>query len=206
MNRGALAALFVSIFMLGAGEGLCAENGFDPNRFGFGAALAVSMDGGDRDRIDEASLINGIIRVSKESNVEARLMLETHYLWEAQNVRFLGVSDPRSWAWGPFVAMQPGEADLIDSIGAGVLASFRRCISPGATASASNGDAYDCGDGDEEKRRAAFNIGLGVIVDPNAKVLGDGLQPNHPLPEGETEIRFKETDQWGLLVLVSFSI
>lgn len=209
----------VAMAMVGGTGTLSAQSGFDPGQFGFGAALGVAVDTGEVDRVEEASVVNGIVRVSKETNTSARVMLETHYLFEANRRKFLAVGDPWNWGWGPFVAIQPGSEDLIETLGGGFLVSFRRCISPGAdlpvTVAAADeqrdGKApterktEDCA-GDAEKRRGAFNVGVGVVLDPSARVLGDGLAANEPLPPGETDIRFKETDQWGVLVLFSFSI
>ena len=51
----------------------------------------------------------------------------------------------------------------------------------------------------------SFNLGVGVVVDPDTRVLGDGIVANQPLPAGETEIRYLEEMQTGLLILASFS-
>lgn len=51
----------------------------------------------------------------------------------------------------------------------------------------------------------SFNLGIGIAVDPSTRVLGEGLRANQPLPAGETEIRFKEESQYGLVLLTSFS-
>jgi hypothetical protein len=199
--------------------GALGAQGFDAGQFGFGAALGVAVDTGEVDRVEEATVVNGVVRVSKESNTSARVMLETHYLFEANRRKFLAVGDPWNWGWGPFVAIQPGSEDLVENLAGGFLVSFRRCISPGAVVPqavaaaedtregkpAPERKSDDC-EGDAAKRRGAFNVGVGVVLDPSAKVLGDGLVANEPLPPGETEIRFKETDQWGVLVLFSFSI
>jgi hypothetical protein len=45
--------------------------------FGFG--LGVSVDGGSRDRIDEAEVVDNVLRVKKDSNIEPRFLLELHF-------------------------------------------------------------------------------------------------------------------------------
>ena len=52
---------------------------------------------------------------------------------------------------------------------------------------------------------SSWNLGIAAVVDPSVKVLGDGIDENRPLPGGETQIRFKETSQWGVLIMTSFS-
>ena len=52
--------------------------------------------------------------------------------------------------------------DVIDSLGIGVMVGMRR--SP--------------------KSDNSLNIGLGLIVDPNSQLLGDGIVANQPLPAG----------------------
>ncbi len=52
---------------------------------------------------------------------------------------------------------------------------------------------------------ASFNIGIGVLYDLNVRVLGEGVVANQPLPPGETEIRYLEEEQSGLLIMTSYS-
>lgn len=207
MRRATMAAVRTCMIVacwLGAGAPATGEGGnatFDPANFGLGPALTVTLDGGDHDRVDSAELVNGLVRVTKESNTQARLMLEGHYFFETEKRKFFGVGNPQNYAWGPFIALQPSDDELIDAVGAGLLVSFRKCISK----EAKGGQDDDCG-AVNPASRAAFNLGIGVVVDPNARILGDDIEANQPLPPGETEIRFKETDQWGILLLFSVSI
>ncbi|MFS0772250.1 hypothetical protein [Sphingomonas sp. 1P08PE] len=83
---------------------------------------------------------------------------------------------------GPFIAIQPGSGEIIDAIGAGLMFGFRR-----------------------EKSTQSFNIGVGLVFDPNTRILGDGFVANQPAPDGETEVRYRETLQTGVLLLTSFS-
>jgi hypothetical protein len=54
---------------------------------------------------------------------------------------------------------------------------------------------------------SSWNFGIGLRVDPGAKVLGDGIVANQPLPVGESSnpIRTKLEPRLGVMLLSSFS-
>ncbi len=58
---------------------------------------------------------------------------------------------------------------------------------------------------DSSKVKDSFNIGIGLMMDPSVKILGDGINENEPLPAGETTVRTRETSQWGVLFMVSYN-
>jgi hypothetical protein len=159
-------------------------------RFGgieFGVGLSFTLDVGSSDRVRDAMLVNGVVRVKDEDNGVARIMLESHYFFTPHHRGLFGTPS-QQWGHGPFVAIQPGTDNIIQAIGAGWMIGFRRPeLTPG------------------ENTGQSFNIGLGVVVDPNTRILGDGIRPNQPLPAGETEIRYTEEMQIGALLLFSFS-
>lgn len=155
----------------------------------FGVGLSLTHDLGGNDRVDSASVVNGIVRVDNEDNDIARIMLESHYFFTPKRPFWFNSNIVESqWGWGPFVALQPGTNEIIEAIGLGVMFGFKRKK-----------------DENGEKDTSSWNIGLGLVVDPNVKVLGDGIEENKPLPSGETEVRFKEKSQWGALIISSFS-
>jgi hypothetical protein len=161
-----------------------------------GVGLSFTMDVGKIDRISRASVVNGVVRTDDQDNGRARIMLESHYFFTPCTWNFLGLKNPCStvdgyrvadpkvarWGVGPFIAIQPGSDNIIDAIGMGLMVGARR-----------------------EQSAQSFNLGIGVVFDPNTRVLGDGIRANEPLPSGETDIRYRETLQTGLLVLTSFS-
>ncbi len=156
----------------------------DLEGFKFGVGLTVTIDAGGLNRVEDAEVVNGIVRITNERDVIPRLMLETHYFFVPQKNRFFGLlSGDKMWGWGPFVGLQNGSEDIIEAIGVGLMLGFKR--------------------GQDSPQ--SFNIGLGAIVDPSVKVLGDGIRKDEPLPEGETQIRYKHTDQWGFLIITSYS-
>jgi len=150
-----------------------------------GVGLSFTIDRGRRDRIGNATLVKNVVRVEDQNNNRARVMLESHYFFTPG----VGGNDPDDptvraarWGVGPFVAIQPGSEEVIEAIGMGIMIGLRR---------GNSGES--------------FNLGVGYVVDPNTRVLGDGLEANQPLPPGETEIRYKDTAQSGILILSSFS-
>lgn len=151
----------------------------------FGVGVSATFDLGSNDRITTAEIVNGLVRVTDKDNVRARIMLESHYFFKP-SFKFLK-TDEENWGYGPFIALQPGTDEIIESIGAGLMFGFRRNSSS------------------EEDANQSFNIGFGVAFDPNTQTLGEGIVNGEPLPEGETAVRFLEQDQVGLLILTSFS-
>jgi len=148
----------------------------------FGVGVSLTIDIGNEDRIESASAENGIVRVTKSKNSIPRVILESHYFFMT-NKKFLGLVDNNNWGWGPFVAIQPGTSDIIDAIGWGLMTGFRR----------------------SKESSSSWNFGCGMIVDPNAKILGSGVVANKPLPSGESQVRYEERSQWGVLLFSSFT-
>jgi hypothetical protein len=165
----------------------------------FGIGLAYTLDTGKHQRVREAELVNNIVRVKQSEQSSARIVLESHYFltptWGGINrlMRTLGVGtneyDPpeskkmnAGWGIGPFVALQPGTDNIIDAIGTGIMIGARRT---------STGND-------------SFNLGIGAIVDVNARTLGNGISEDQPLPEGDV-IRYKQRSQFGWLLMSSYS-
>jgi hypothetical protein len=122
-------------------------------------------------------------------------MLETHYLFKPIGKLFgyfdvlENTKESKSWGHGPFVGIQPGSQNIIEAVAIGWMLAFRR---PENMAT-------------DLTQNSSFNLGIGFVVDPKTQVLGDGIAANQPLPTGETQIRFKDTAQYGLLFMSSFS-
>lgn len=145
----------------------------------FGIGLSLTKDNGNNDRVVSATLDeNNIVRIEEEQNSVARIVLESHFFFPRTTASGL------IWGHGPFVALQPGTDELIDALGMGYMVGWRR-----------NNSTDD---------NSSFNLGVGVIVDPSVRILGDGIEPNQPLPANETAIRYKQTSQNGWLVMFSF--
>ena len=54
-------------------------------------------------------------------------------------------------------------------------------------------------------RGDSFNVGFGMMVNPNSQVLGDGITKNQVLPAGETAVRLKTTTELGWLFVFSYT-
>ncbi len=169
----------------------------------FGIGIAMSYDLGNNDRVRDATIVDGLVRVNRTENIRARLILESHFFAtptfsatrraedEAYCADFRGDANAyrncraslKDFGIGPFVALQPGSDKVIDAIGAGVMIGFRR----------------------GEDRTASFNLGIGVFYDVDTQILGDGFVENAPPPGGETEVRFRRQSQSGLLLMSSYT-
>ncbi len=169
----------------------------------FGIGLSMSYDLGNNDRVLDAAIVDGVVRVNRTENIRARVVLELHHFWtptfgaaqrtaddaycadfgrrtrEYKNCR----SALADFGVGPFIAFQPGSDKVIDAIGAGAMVGFRR--------------------GDD--RKSSFNLGIGVFYDVDAQILGKGFVEDKPPPGNETEVRFRRQSQSGLLFLSSYS-
>jgi hypothetical protein len=162
----------------------------------FGVGVSFTLDVGETDRVSEAEVVNNIVRVKDQDNGRARIMLELHHFFTPEGNILGRVNDvedehggrlpledqQKEWGIGPFIAIQPGTDDIIEAVAAGLMMGFR----------------YDTASSQ------SFNLGLGWVVDPNTRVLGEGIIANEPLPTGEPAIRYRETMQNGLLILASF--
>jgi len=152
----------------------------------FGVGISLTRDTGSHDRVETAFIDeNNIVRVSKNQNDIARIMLESHYFFEPRtsDFSFMGLTKGINWGHGPFISLQPGTDEIIEAIGIGWMVGFRR-------------------GGDDN---SSLNLGIGYIIDPSVQVLGDGINENMPLPQGESQIRFKDTSQSGIMFIASFT-
>lgn len=87
------------------------------------------------------------------------------------------------WGHGPFVAVQPGSERVIEAVGGGWMAGFLKNRATGES----------------------WNIGVGLLVTPSVRVLGDSITANKALPTNETTIRYKYQSQIGGLAMISFT-
>lgn len=107
----------------------------------FGVGISSTFDLGQNDRVAEAELVAGLVRVTDQENVRARVMLESHYFFVPQprcsdkdgsgSKAFLfgmvaNTCNKTEWGIGPFVALQPGTDDIIDAIGMGIMLGLKR--------------------------------------------------------------------------------
>jgi len=182
----------------------------------FGVGLSMTLDTGKHHRIDAAELDSkNVVRVTKERDDIARVMFETHWFYVPKGISFLGIANPGKWGWGPFVGFEPGSDKVIKAIGGGLMMGFLQKDMTNTEAAKALEECCKGADSDAKKKckddveaktktNNSFNIGIGLVVDPSAQILADGIIENEPLPAGE-KIRFKETSQWGFLIMSSYS-
>jgi hypothetical protein len=151
---------------------------------GFGVGISLTVDIGSTDRVESATVVNGIVRVTDENNDLPRVMLESHYFFLGKGK--FGSLTENQWGLGPFLALQPGSNNIVEAVAFGLMVGLKR-------------------PSQSKESTASWNLGLGFVVDPHVQVLGDGIHENQPLPPGETEIRYKQESQWGALIIFSFS-
>lgn len=151
---------------------------------GFDWSLGVGLSGdlGGDARVESAEVVDGIVRVTEESSFKPRIVLESHFLFRL-GAGTKGKTTGVLKGHGPFVGIQSSGNEVIESFSFGWMLGWRR----------------------DPAKSQSFNIGLGPIYDHKVKVLGDGIKANEPLPDGETEVRYKTEGRWGALLMFSFS-
>ncbi|WP_433853022.1 hypothetical protein [Stenotrophomonas nitritireducens] len=179
MKHNLMLFLLLSVLPFN-GHAAAQDDGPELSGIKMGVGLSVTFDW--EKRIESASVVNGIVRVDSEKNAVARILLESHYLF-TPNKRLLGVQEPGTWGIGPFVGVMSGNDRLIEAAGIGAMLGFRR----------------------SKDKDNSFNIGVGYMVDPSSRTLGDGIIANHPLPQGESGVRYKTRSRGGIVVMASFS-
>jgi hypothetical protein len=185
----------------------------------WGIGIAADFDvGGTRVASAITSPPNNTVRLENtSSNVGISFVLESHYFFPGPTgmgrafgsfeppggctTMYPGDSNCTEWAHGPFVAIEIGGGATaptsnttgpITAYALGWMVGFHH---PKYDATPSHTLVTD---------NTSWNIGLGLRVDPSAKVLGDGLVANQPLPAGDI-IRYKTEPRLGVMLMSSFS-
>lgn len=148
--------------------------------FGVGIGLTTDREGGPE--IENAEIVNGVVRVTEEQEDVPRIMLETHYFFIPKRT-FLRAVEVGKWGWGPFIGIQSGEEETIRALAAGLMIGFRK--------------------GEDAKN--SWNFGVGRMFETNVKHLGSGIRENEPLPNGETAIRFRTESEQAIGLVWSFA-
>lgn len=145
--------------------------------WGIGFGASYSFD----DIVDDAVIVDGIVRVSKDNTTQPRVVLEFHKL-------FFPIEDVLSGAnvesaHGPFFAVAAKSDELISGFGLGWMIGWKDSDTPGDS--------------------SAFTIGVGVMLDADVESLAEGFSENQPPPAGETEVRFKEKSRASAVLIVT---
>ena len=169
-------------------------------KLGFGTGYGAAISLGNRTRVEEASIVGGVVRVTKDDDVAFGPVLELHKFYgigarrlvrdggeaylatpgsDCGKAQVAGADVPLV-GFGPFAVLRVGGDEVVQSFGAGIMFGFRKA------------------DGDK-----SLNLGLAYATDPRVRTLGDGIEEGKTLPAGETEIRYKTTHQDSLILLFS---
>jgi hypothetical protein len=121
------------------------------------------------------SVQNGKVSIDEGDNNVVGAIFEAH--------NFFGhLTGPLYWGW--FLGVQTTNDKILESAIAGLMLSTKYKNNPS--------------DG------GSFNIGLGFIMDPNARVLADGFEEGQPLPAGEQSVRTTKVTKTGYGVVISY--
>jgi hypothetical protein len=173
---------------------------------GFGVGIAADFDLRGT-RVGDAEVVNNIVRVKDSTtNVNVGLVLEAHYFL----LDFIGKEFMKSAVcstvycaneigFGPFVAIEAGNASTKGTV-SGPITSYALGLMVGL-----HHPKFTTVNGVPVADRSSWNFGIGLRIDPNTQVLGDGIVANQPLPAGETAVRFKKEPRSGIMLLSSFS-
>ena len=147
----------------------------------FGIGVGFDYDFGGRSKIRSASITDNIVRIDEKEDTVAGFMLETHYFFTPKS-SFLGL-DSGMWGVGPYLSLTTGDEEIFYLFSLGAMVGFKR----------------------NAESAQSFNIGIGLSVDPNAQVLGDGFFANMAPPGNETVVRYQRDTQLSLADVFSFS-
>lgn len=136
--------------------------------------LGFGYSFGEDEAIDDAVIVDGVVRVKSRKKDQPRAVLEFHrYFWCNNGRKQL------DRGCGPFFAVAASQDDALAGVGVGWM--YGRRSSPT----------------DSE----GFSVGIGVILDADIKDLADGFKENQPPPGTETAVRFEEKSRWSALIM-----
>ncbi|MBB6096200.1 hypothetical protein HNQ60_005122 [Povalibacter uvarum] len=138
--------------------------------------LGFGYSFGEDEAIDDATIVDGVVRVNSRKKDQPRAVLEFHrYFWCNSGRTKL------DRGCGPFVAVAASEDDVLAGVGVGFM--YGRKSTPSDT--------------------EGFSVGIGVVLDGNIKDLADGFKENEPPPGTETAVRYETKSRWSALIIVS---
>ena len=174
---------------------------------GWGIGIATNFDVGGA-RVNNATVVNNVVRVDDAtSNVGISFVLEAHYFLRDHFFGFGGqeactrtivgsLINCTELAHGPFVAIEVGGGTSATPAANGPITGYAIGWMVGM-----RHPSYPL---NSVTKTASWNIGVGLRVSPNGKVLGDGLVANQFLPAGDS-IRYKNEPRYGLMLMSTFS-
>jgi hypothetical protein len=175
--------------------------------FGWGLGIAADFDLAGK-RVSAVTLDNAnIVRVTDTSgNVGVSFVLEAHYFPFEWPTGMQYCSNPNlsfrcnDIATGPFVAVEIGGGTAANT-NAGPITGYALGWMVGLHHPKLDAAGKPVADS------TSWNFGVGLRVDPSAKVLADGVVANRPPPAGitTTDLLTKKEPRYGIMLLSSFS-
>lgn len=161
----------------------------------FGIGLTAGYDLSGKRRINKAEVVNGIVRVDEDSRANAGLVVESHYFFTPKSS--FGSAPAGHWGHGPFLALDASTNGSVafSSYGLGWMIGFQQ-----PQFAQDHSDAVV-----KYTSLPSWNLGIGLKLNTNAQVLGDGVHVNQRVPDGEGIVRMKTEPKIGLMVVSSFS-
>jgi hypothetical protein len=127
--------------------------------------VGVGYSHGFRNIVDEAEIVDGVVRVRKDLTGQPRVILEFHnYIWCHGN---RAMDKQVETGCGPFAAVASRDDKAVSGVAAGAMYGWKT------------------GTGADAK---GWSVGLGVIVDSSGKKLGEGYIEGEPPPTGATSV------------------
>ena len=149
-------------------KSLSGEREFIGLKWGVGIGYSHGFD----DIVDEAEIVDGVVRVKKDLTDQPRVILEFHnYRWCHRNGRNSSADNPIETGCGPFAAVATRDDKVVSGVAAGWMYGWKT------------------GTGDDAQ---GFSVALGVILDSSGKQLGAGFKDGQPPPDGATSVLLKE--------------
>lgn len=134
---------------------------------GYSWGVGFGFGWSDEERIEQAQIVNNIVRATKVSSEQARVFLESHWFPESWAREFRKDDDRVIVrAHGPFITVSSRDDKALSGVGAGWMVGFR-----------------------DKSGSEGFGVALGAILDNEVTSLADGFEDGQPPPNGETAIR-----------------
>jgi len=140
----------------------------------WGLGLGVSL--GDDENVDEATIVNGVVRVTSDIKEQPRVLFEYHKLFWCNGGRTNGTR-----GCGPFIAASSNDRKVLSGVAMGAVYGVKT----------------------KETDAEGFVLGAGLVLDAKVKDLGDGFSANDPPPSGETAVRFRTRSRWSILIFAT---
>lgn len=142
------------------------------NFLGMSLGVGVGVSLSDDDVISAAEIgADNVIRATQDDSEQPRVIMESHYYGLCR----LPSCNAAKFGVGPYFGIVAKDDKILSAFSAGVMFGWQ--------------DPTDTS-------KAGFSVGIGALLDSDVKSLADGYEDGEPLPDGETEIRFRTESRW----------